>query len=331
MHTIVSSVSVNPFAVHPIPHRGLSRLTFLQHKDVFFASQSLRAQVTRFLHQPKQVPHMVCYHHESMETLLDHVLPNQTLGFLVLRSAGETGIGKNIPKPRFSSAAEILHNIAPPETDEIKATQEQAGEIRRELPPHPHLASQRGAKQNPFVAPLSQRTKRLGVPVEISTFSGIVLPAMASALQAAFAQAPQRDPYHASWVVRDEAGTLMVLPKAHPAQCGYVRVHQPWMSWGMKALSQLLTLFPGFSTEDNRWLVLPNQRKMALERYTWRNPQGHAVDVFQVIALPVNGQAVQWCRLDAEPQTEVLERPRIWNRVVQLAGRFEHLGLSLAG
>ncbi len=306
----VFGVGTAPSLFKPQPGQPGQRLEFLQKKDVFFSSQSYRAQLANFLNQKPDKPLMFSFARYDYAPLWDAILPAKAQNVILLTPFSTeiteaslfkkpfNALQKHPERKQYSSRS--FTQRIPFKNIDATLTQEGFGETQFNTNTEESIKSPQS--KNPFGPGNSifkvQPQKQIETHIQIQEFSGhFVQPQFFLQLDQAFRQAHIK-PNTPTWV-HQTSDQIHLLPHQNPLQSGFYQVSHPILGMILKNVAKMAAPLLGLNVHETG-LELPNGRQIPFIPQAWKDSNGKTANLYQVIGLP-NGT---WLKLLA-PNTEI--------------------------
>lgn len=337
---------------HEVPEAPPSRLPkaeygleFLQHNDVFFSDQSVRAQLTRFLNNPKK-PLMFSYTAQDPVSLSARLWPSPYRDVILLsppppapeiitstppgKSASRKNPFASAPKQqRGAQNTDAFNAILAMALDEpttsstFDTTEKPPTEDEAEFTP-----------PKPFSAPILNEApvQPDAAFIRLTHITGeLIKPHYYQMLDHGLKATGRPWDNTPVWV-RQTADTLIPLPGNRPEQAGYQAMTHPFKTWALYMGALALSKLFGLKHTDQH-LLLPGGRVVTLNPVTWKDPQGQTAKLFQVVPLP-DGRWLKVIRTASEHHVEPDNRKHlktlVENQITQLeqAGKIRELATA---
>ncbi len=318
------------------------RLETLQRSDVYFSSQSYRAQIAQYYQQASPRPLMFAAVHPGAGTVWDRIAPpmHDVLIISSARTKAQQKVSSDRKKlsalRRMGHGASLgpitIHNTVAVERSPRKLHVQSTGARLDQktplgaIPPgNPFASKPAYTLQATMKKPKIASPRAAGYKVHQS--QGVLLPATWNTLLEKAFDAAQVRRDRPAWVQLGE-GQVVVLkspvsgqPVHSPQEAGFQQVSHPWKTLAVKGAVALLNPLLRLSVEGDR-LNLPNGGQLHLNQTSWRDASGKRVEIQQVLKLPDG----QWMKTDRMQTSGPLGRNELWRRVKSHFEKWEQRG-----
>lgn len=307
---------------------GFPNLASLQHRDAFFSGQSYRAQLTRFLGQPRPASPLMMTYGAASNTppLFGRLLPAPSRHVVLVSPVAN-------PETTTPPAKTLPNRFRIPQGKNPFAATGRFGTVSTLsggiVEPGRHLAA-RFAQSRPqgkaFATPPVRMAGATGAShYTVQQLSGWPIPTTDHLALDRLMSSAGRDTRAPHWVHRQPDGSYSLIRTERPQQQGYVLQEHPIRARISGIAAQILSKVFGLKHIGENRLLLPNQAVWHYAAPGWRGPDGRPAELFQVAKLP-NGT---WMRLQDTPSEQLLSRAHVRAAVERLISRLQESGKHL--
>ncbi len=362
----VSRVHAAPFFTQPKASQPSRSLEFLQHKDVFFSGDSVRAKVMSLFAQKAPQPLMFTFVNHDHAPIWDKVLPPSQRDVLLLKPQmdqardphGVSGASDDKPKEAqkqgFVSKPRVSKGTVSQTSNPFESALNEAMAPQRVVSPDA-LEKQPSAKKakrfaTPVSNPFSGKTRLYTSSWPV--FGRSLTSKNSAPLKESAPRLTQVDLHHltgqmikpqffhqldmayatAGWEratprwVHQAGDVLRVLSQENPQQAGFVPMEHPLQGLAIRGFARFVAPILGLRVDQDA-LSLPNGARLSLHPRSWLDASGRRANLYQTVGLP-NGT---WLRLNQAPEVQTVpvhDAKRLASLVETKVQRLEQTGKS---
>ncbi len=318
------------------------KLEFLQNKDVFFSSQSYRAQVAHFLNSPPKQPLLLTFMTPEQNAFWDWLAPNKQREVLMaipveaepIRQTAANSVEEE-PEPALNAKASAQDGTALQSdaeidylADDILIGDDGLQPVGKSNPFAQNLAGAANpfgeVKMPPPVAEtVTQAEKPKSHNIRILNMSGTMIePQRFFQLEQAFKHAGL-DRATPAWISQ-KGEDLQVISGNDPVKAGYQNHTKPFLGSLNRVFARMIAPFLGIKINGNT-MTLPNGSQRALMPSYWTDAGGQRAQVYRAVGL-ADGT---WMRLNDQPAEETVpfrDQKRLRQAIEDKVRSYEFLG-----